>query len=142
MKLNSFTVLMAEDDLDDQHFLKVAFNEINPDINLTVAYDGVHALNFFLRKEGKVSKSLMLPKFIITDLNMPRIDGFELIEKIKQDKNLKHIPIFVLTTSTDESFKEKALELGAAGYYVKPSDIKQFKPIVQQMVDSVSKKKF
>jgi CheY-like chemotaxis protein len=140
MKNHPYTVLLAEDDLDDQYFLKVALHEINPAINLTIAYDGVHALNFFLKKESLVSKKFELPKFIITDLNMPRIDGFEFIEKIKQDENLKHIPIFVFTTSNDERFKEKALQLGAAGYFIKPLDIKQFKPIIQQMVDKANKK--
>lgn len=141
MNKKRFSVLLAEDDLDDQHFLKIAFEEINPSISLTIAYDGVHALNFFLKKESTVSRPFELPKFIITDLNMPRLDGFDFIARIKKDPTLMHIPIFVLSTSADEKAKERALKLGAEDYYIKPLDLTQFKPIIEEMVSKVMQTK-
>lgn len=72
------------------------------------------------------------PEMIITDINMPRMDGIEFIEEVKQDSNFKFIPILVLTTESQDQMKEKGKQAGAAGWLVKP-----FEP--QQLLDVVAK---
>lgn len=131
-----YLVLLAEDDADDQFFLETALREIDPLITLSIAEDGLKAFSFFQRT---AERPFSLPRFIITDLNMPKMNGFEFIEMIKKSDELKHIPVFVLSTSEDEKNKTQAITSGANGYYVKPMNLTQLKPIIEEMMECVSR---
>ncbi len=129
-KTYPYLILLAEDDADDQYFLEQVLREIDPLITLSVAKDGLYAMDYFIENLARTS----FPKFIITDLNMPRLNGYEFIENIKKSEDLKHIPIFILSTCNDEKSRARALSAGANGYYVKPDDSIELKFIIESMM--------
>jgi CheY-like chemotaxis protein len=129
--ITPYTILLAEDDTDDQYFLQLAVKDIDPLINLEIVTDGLSGMNYF---SGSDETKANLPKFIITDLNMPRLNGFEFIMRLKQSVALKNIPVFVLSTCEDKDSRLNAIEAGASGYYVKPIDLTELGPIIKSMI--------
>ena len=121
MKKNSITILMADDDEDDRLLTQDALKESRVLNNLQCVEDGVELMNYLQRK-GKYQDSQAYPRpgLILLDLNMPRKDGREALKEIKQDDNLKSIPVVILTTSKEEEDMIKGYGLGAASYITKP----------------------
>ncbi len=105
------TILLVEDDEVDIKALKWAFEKLKVANPLVIARDGVEAL--------EVLKDLPRPYLIITDINMPRMNGIELIRKVRQSPELRDAIVFVLTTSNDEQDKIDAYDLNVAGYMLK-----------------------
>jgi CheY-like chemotaxis protein len=101
--------------------------------NLSLARDGIEALAF-LRQEGTHSAAPR-PDIIFLDLNMPRMDGRELLAEIKKDPDLKLIPVVVLTTSADEEDVLRSYHLHANCYVTKPVDLRQFMKVVCSLED-------
>ncbi|MCA9705831.1 MAG: response regulator [Myxococcales bacterium] len=101
--------------------------------NLHVAMDGVEALRF-LRREGDYA-SKPRPDLVLLDLNLPRKDGREVLEEIKQDPELRSIPVVVLTSSSAERDVVKTYSLGANCYITKPVDLTQFADVVKSIED-------
>lgn len=105
------TILLVEDDEVDVKALKWAFNKLRIANPLEVARDGVEA--------WEILQSVPRPYLIITDINMPRMNGIELLRKIRGDEKLRDSIVFVLTTSNDEQDKIDAYDLNVAGYMLK-----------------------
>jgi CheY-like chemotaxis protein len=101
--------------------------------NLNVASDGVEALRY-LRREGPHAGAAR-PDLILLDLNLPRMDGREVLEAVKQDPSLRHIPVVVLTSSAAEQDIVRAYELHANCYVSKPVDLDQFIHVVKSIED-------
>ncbi len=118
MKVNK-PILLIEDNKVDISLVESAFDEININAQLIVARNGEEALNI-LRDEHQE-----LPSLILLDLSMPKMNGYEFLQLIKQDDQLKLIPILVWTTSSDEQDVVECFKLGVAGYMVKPFDYDQ-----------------
>jgi len=108
------TILIAEDDPDDRLLIQEAFEEARLANRIEFVDDGV-ALMDYLRRPATT-----LPGLLLIDLNMPRKDGREVVEEIKADPALKHIPIVVLTTSEAQSDICRSYKLGASSYIQKP----------------------
>jgi chemotaxis family two-component system response regulator Rcp1 len=121
-------LLLIEDNSGDILLTKEAFEEIEFHENLSVVTDGEMALDF-LYKQGRYEKAPS-PDLIILDLNIPRIDGRELLAKIKTDPKLKCIPVLVLSTSKSEKDIKHCYELQANCYLIKPIDFEHFIEIV------------
>ena len=126
-------ILLVEDDEGDVLLTKRAFASGKIYNSLSVAKDGVEALAF-LRQEGEYTAAPR-PDLILLDLNMPRMDGREALAKIKQDENLRSIPVVVLTTSDSEQDVLKSYDLQASCYITKPVDLKQFVGVVRTLKD-------
>jgi CheY-like chemotaxis protein len=101
--------------------------------NLHVARDGVEALEF-LHREGGFAEAAR-PDLILLDLNLPRMDGREVLAEIKSDPKLKMIPVVVLTTSSAEQDVLHSYELQASCYITKPVDLEQFIKVVRSIED-------
>jgi CheY-like chemotaxis protein len=114
----SIEVLLVEDSPGDVRLTEQAFREAGSDINLHVAADGVAAINF-LRRVGIYSNAPR-PDFILLDLNLPKMDGREVLACIKDDDDLKTIPTIILTTSDAEVDVAKSYQLQANCYLIKP----------------------
>jgi CheY-like chemotaxis protein len=117
-------ILLVEDNPDDVLITKRAWKKGNIKNKLLVVNNGEEALRF-LRKE-KDYEDASTPCLILLDLNMPKINGFEVIEIIKSDDLLKWIPIIVLTSSDRTQDIEKAYNLGCNSYIVKPMNFENF----------------
>jgi two-component system, chemotaxis family, response regulator Rcp1 len=126
-------ILLVEDNLGDVRLTREALLEGKVKNNLSVAGDGLEALQF-LRQEGKYNNATR-PDLVLLDLNLPRMDGRELLAEIKEDPDLKKIPIVILTTSKAEEDIIKTYNLHANCYITKPVDLNQFFKVVRSIED-------
>jgi CheY-like chemotaxis protein len=126
-------ILLVEDSPGDVRLTREAFGETKTPINLSVASDGVEAMAF-LRREG-AHASAPRPDFILLDLNLPRMDGREVLAQIKEDDDLKSIPTIILTTSDAEADIVRSYELQANAYLTKPVQLPAFESLVSSTGD-------
>jgi two-component system, chemotaxis family, response regulator Rcp1 len=125
-------VLLVEDSPGDVRLTREAFREANDSIRLHVASDGVEAMAF-LRRQGPNPPPR--PDFILLDLNLPKMDGREVLAHIKEDADLKTIPTCILTTSEAEADIRMSYELRANCYLVKPVQLDAFENLVKSIND-------
>src|SRR4051812_23370629 len=103
--MEDFCILIADDDLEDQELLRRAFKDSKIPLNIVPVYDGIQLLDYLYRRyDFRHIKTP--PDMVILDLNMPLMDGFEALRIIKGHPKLKHIPVYVITTSRFESDKK------------------------------------
>jgi chemotaxis family two-component system response regulator Rcp1 len=126
-------ILLVEDNVGDARLLREVLADANKDVCLHVVPDGVEALAF-LNSEGTYI-SAPRPDVILLDLNMPRLDGREVLARVKADPRLKTIPIIVLTTSEAESDIVQSYKLNASCYLIKPVELNQFEALVKSLND-------
>jgi chemotaxis family two-component system response regulator Rcp1 len=126
-------VLLVEDNSGDVRLTQEAFREANRAIHLHVASDGVDAMAF-LRREGTHNHAPR-PDLILLDLNLPKMDGREVLSHIKADDNLKTIPTIILTTSDAEADIVRSYELQANCYLTKPGQLEGFENLVKSIND-------
>jgi chemotaxis family two-component system response regulator Rcp1 len=131
MTVKLIDILLVEDNPGDVQLTMEALEESKLKNNLFIAYDGEEAMQF-LRKEGKFSDSPK-PDLIILDLNLPKKDGREVLKEIKEDENLRRIPVVVLTTSEAEEDVMKMYDLHANCYITKPLGIDKFIEVVKSI---------
>lgn len=117
----SIVILMAEDDPDDRMFCREALQEARLTNTILFVEDGQELMDY-LQCRGKYAdpKSCPTPGLILLDLNMPRKDGREALQEIKNDQRLRVIPVVVLTTSKAEEDILRSYDLGVSGYISKP----------------------
>lgn len=126
-------ILMVEDNPSDVRLTIEAFKDAKVLNNMSVASDGEDALKF-LKREGRYKDSPR-PDLILLDLNLPRMNGKEVLGEIKMDPDLKRIPVVVLTTSDNEQDVRRAYDLHVNAYVRKPVDLDQFIKIVEAVED-------
>ncbi|MGC0774401.1 MAG: response regulator [Candidatus Acidiferrum sp.] len=124
-------VLLVEDSPGDVRLTREAFREANESIHLHVACDGVEAMAF-LKREGAHDRAPR-PDIILLDLNLPKMDGREVLAHIKDDEDLKMIPIVILTTSEAEADIVKSYQLQANCYLSKPVQLEAFESLVKSI---------
>lgn len=114
-------ILLVEDDPDDLFLMERALLKTRLSVPLHHAKNGQEAIDY-LQAVGPYSdrSRFPLPALILLDLKMPFVDGFEVLFWLKQNPALHHFPVIVLTSSLEESDRQKALELGARGFFIKP----------------------
>ena len=127
----TFEVLLIEDSPGDVRLTREAFKDAKVHINLNVASDGAEAMDF-LRREGKYA-DVPRPDLILLDLNLPKKDGREVLEEIKENPSLKSIPVVILTTSAAEEDILRSYLLHANCYITKPVDLDGFLKVVKSI---------
>jgi two-component system response regulator len=133
MGVRSVEILLVEDDAGDIDLTEEALEESKLQINLNVVRDGVEAIAY-LRREGEYANATQ-PDLMLLDLNLPRKDGREVLQEIKNDNKLKHIPVVVLTTSDTDEDILSSYDLGANCYVNKPLGMEEFAQIVRSIED-------
>jgi two-component system, chemotaxis family, response regulator Rcp1 len=126
-------VLLVEDSPGDVRLTQEAFHDAEPQIDLRVAVDGVEAVAF-LKCEG-AHAGAPRPDFILLDLNLPKMDGREVLARIKEDDHLKTIPTVILTTSDAEADILTSYQLQANCYLSKPVRLEEFESLVKSIND-------
>jgi two-component system, chemotaxis family, response regulator Rcp1 len=126
-------VLLVEDSPGDVRLTQEAFRDANREIRMHVASDGVEAMAF-LRRQGDHAHSPR-PDLILLDLNLPKMDGREVLAHIKDDRSLKLIPTVILTTSDAEADIVKSYQLQANCYLTKPVQLDGFERLVRSIND-------
>jgi two-component system, chemotaxis family, response regulator Rcp1 len=127
------TVLLVEDSPGDVRLTQEAFRDAGALIDLHVAVDGVEAMSF-LRREGN-NANAPRPDYILLDLNLPKMDGREVLTHLKDDANLKTIPTVILTTSIAETDILASYQLQANCYLCKPVQLEEFEILVKSIHD-------
>ncbi|MEQ9481794.1 response regulator [Coleofasciculus sp. F4-SAH-05] len=128
-RLRPIEILLIEDSPSDANLIQISFKQAKIPNTLRWVEDGETALEYLLH-QGDYTNSPR-PDLIVLDLNLPGMDGQEVLTSIKSDPTLKRIPVIVLTTSEDEGDILKSYELNANCYITKPIDIQQFMGMVQ-----------
>ena len=126
-------ILLVEDNPGDADLAKEALDSSKVRNRLFIVDDGVKAMEF-LRKEGEY-KGVPKPDLILLDLNLPRMDGRQVLAEVKKDKELRMIPIVILTTSSAEEDILRSYNLHANCYITKPIDLNQFMKVVRTIED-------
>lgn len=126
-------ILLVEDNEKDVELTLAALGEHNLANEVTVVRDGAEALDFLYRRGEFADRSTGLPVVVLLDLKMPRVDGLEVLTQIKQDDNLKRLPVVMMTSSREEQDLVKSYALGANAYVVKPVDFQQFVSSIKQI---------
>jgi CheY-like chemotaxis protein len=126
-------ILLVEDNPGDVRLTQEALKEGKVWNRLSVASDGVEAMEF-LRRQGSFAEAPK-PDLIMLDLNLPKKDGREVLAEIKQDEQLRNIPVVVLTTSKAEEDVLRSYKLRANCFITKPVDLEQFMNVVQAIED-------
>lgn len=127
-------ILLVEDDLGDQELTRRALAQGEIDNELHIVNDGEEALDYLFRR-GQFAdpQSSPRPDLVLLDLNMPKVDGKQVLEEIRKDKSLRRLSVVVLTTSSQEHDILLSYDLGIQSFITKPVDMKQFMEVVQTL---------
>jgi CheY-like chemotaxis protein len=127
-------ILLAEDNPDDVLLTKRAFERSNLLNEIIVVNDGQEAVDYLFGKgQYKSRKNASLPQLVLLDLKMPKMDGLEVLRKIRENERTKYLPVVILTTSKEEKDIIESYSLGANSYIIKPVDFDQFSEAVKQL---------
>ncbi|MEM9775696.1 MAG: response regulator [Chloroflexota bacterium] len=131
---NVVEILLVEDNPDDEELTLLTLEENNIANSVFVVRDGQEALSYLFGSDKYANRdTLKRPKLVMLDLKLPKLNGIEVLEKIKSNELTKKIPVVILTSSREEPDIERCYELGANSYIVKPVDFDQFKNAIRQV---------
>lgn len=129
--INAADILIIEDNHHDAVMIMDVFREQNVHERILVLCDGEEALDYFFGPHGCIQKSdIHYPRFILLDLKLPKVDGLEVLKRLKSDERTRKIPIIIFTSSNEEKDRNESSLLGANSYIVKPLDADCFSRIV------------
>ena len=127
--MNKKIVLLVEDNADDEFFTCRGLDASGVALTIHVARDGAEALDMLLGTSG----SILHPDLIVLDNNMPKLNGIEVLERLRQDARTRFTPVVMLTSSTQPNDIARAYQAGANSYLSKPMDTKRMQELVSDM---------
>jgi two-component system response regulator len=131
---NIVEILLVEDSLEDLELTQRALRNAKLGNHIQIARDGAEALDFIFCEGAYAERNIQdTPKLILLDLKLPKVDGLEVLARIKDDSRTKHIPVVVLTSSKEQIDVVKSYQLGVNSYIVKPVDFEGFNAAVQEL---------
>lgn len=125
--MRKYKIIIVENDEDEQLFMKEGFDKTDH-FNILAQLQNGNDLFDWLHENPN-----QLPDIILSDLNMPGKNGYDVITEVKETPHIAHIPVIITSTSSTPSIIEKCLQMGAAYYMVKPETFVQYEPYVQQL---------
>ena len=132
--MNEIEILLVEDNPDDEELTLLTLNEHNIANSIKVVHDGVEALDYIFGMGQYVGRdTAQRPKLILLDLKLPKLDGIQVLEKIKGNPTTKRTPVVILTSSKEEPDITKCYDLGANSYIVKPVAFDEFRECITQL---------
>lgn len=127
-------ILLVEDNPDDEELTRLAFDECRVANTMIVARDGQEALDYLFAEGAHAGRDANeMPQVILLDLKLPKVDGLEVLHRVRADERTKLLPVVVLTSSKEEQDLIDSYSLGASSYIQKPVDYLQFLDAVRQL---------
>ena len=127
-------ILLVEDNQDDEELALMAFKKGQVANEVVVARDGVEALNYLFGTGPHEGRDVcVLPQLMLLDLKLPKVDGLEVLRRVRADPRTKRLPVVILTSSREEEDLIQGYDLGANSYVRKPVDFTQFVDAVRQL---------
>jgi CheY-like chemotaxis protein len=126
-------ILLVEDNRDDEILTLRALEKHRLRDEVTVARDGVQALDFLFRTGACQGVESQLPQLVLLDLKLPRVDGFEVLQRIRADVRTRRLPVVVLTSSREDGDVLRCYDLGANSYVRKPVDFVEFADAIRHL---------
>lgn len=132
--MNYSDMLIVEDNIHDIEMITDALNDTGPKISTCVFRDGAEVVKYFFNPDGPVmTRNMQMPKLILLDLKLPKINGLEVLKLIKSNEKTKYIPVVIFTSSNEETDRMNAYQLGVNSYLVKPLDADMFSHYIKQI---------
>jgi two-component system response regulator len=128
----SLNILLVDDSEDDILMAQKVFDKLSLPHTLAVAGSAAEALDYLNCAGKHAARKKIAPDLILLDINMPGMDGLELLKKLKADKSLKKIPVIMLTSSASRDDIRKSFESGAASFLTKPSNFEGYRDLMAQ----------
>ena len=127
-------ILLVEDNQDDEELAMLAFDRSRIANEMVVVRDGQEALDYFFGTEANVGKDAKaLPQLVLLDLKLPKVDGLEVLRRLRADPRTRRLPVVMLTSSREEEDLLTSYDLGANSYVRKPVDFARFADAIQQL---------
>jgi two-component system response regulator len=127
-------ILLVEDNQDDEALALLAFERSRIANQMIVVRDGQEVLDYFFGTEGQGGKDArVLPQVVLLDLKLPKVDGLEVLRRLRGDPRTRRLPIVVLTSSKEEEDLLRSYDFGANSYVRKPVDFNQFSEAIHQL---------
>jgi two-component system response regulator len=130
---NEIEILLVEDNPSDAEMTIRALRKNNLANNLMHVKDGAQALDFLYSEGQYAGREKILPKIVVLDLKMPKVNGIEVLRRIKEDERTRRIPVVVLTSSKEDPDVEECYRLGVNSYVVKPVEFDEFYKAVSEL---------
>jgi CheY-like chemotaxis protein len=128
------TILLVEDNQDDEALTLRALKSHNLANDVVVARDGQQALDYLFRAaEGKAGETAVLPELVLLDIKLPGMDGLEVLRRLRQNPHTRRLPVVMLTSSVEETDRLASYDLGANSYVRKPVDFVEFSEAIKQL---------
>jgi two-component system response regulator len=131
--MNNKVILLVEDDEDHEELALLALKQSNITNEVVVARDGAEALDYLFETGIYAGRSNKLPQLILLDLKLPKIDGIEVVRRLRASERTKLLPVVILTSSTEECDLVNAYSMGANSYIRKPVNFDKFIDAVQRL---------
>lgn len=128
--MNDKTILLVEDNPDDEELTLLAFRKNNIANTIHVACDGAEALEFLFGEEGQKAP---LPSIVLLDLNLPKVDGLEVLRRIRSEERTRLLPVVILTSSKEDRDRFDSYSLGCNSYVRKPVSFAEFVEAARQL---------
>lgn len=128
------TILVVEDNPDDEALMIRALKKNGIANEIVVAHDGVEALDYLFGEGQYAGRDVEdVPELILLDLKLPKIDGLDVLKRLREDDRTKYVPVVVLTTSSEQRDIVESYNLGANSYVTKPVDFREFMEATRQL---------
>jgi two-component system, response regulator len=124
-------ILLVEDNRDDEELTLLTLAEYHIATDIKVVRDGAEALDYLFATGQYTGQRTGLPHFILLDVKLPKVNGLEVLQRVKQDRRTSKIPVVMLTSSREDPDVNRSYELGVNSYIVKPVDFNQFKETIK-----------
>jgi len=127
-------ILLVEDDPGDVHLAFAVFRALQMEKHCAAVHDGEQAMEFLLASGGFAHRAPGLPALVLLDLKMPRVGGFDVLQRMRANERLRMVPVVALSSSREDRDVQRAYELGANGYVVKGIDFDDYRETLKSVV--------
>ena len=131
--MDNKVILLVEDNVRDEALTLRALKKNNIVNDVIVVHDGVEALDYFFDGEASGDSEKVMPQLVLLDLKLPKLDGLEVLRRLRADERTRRLPVVVFTSSSEEEDMIKSYELGANSYVRKPVEFEQFIEATRQL---------